>query len=259
MSDTMLQSDLETDYLFQMLERSIKMSRTEHREANHLEDDGGIREIIQSAQMIPISDSEQSNRGQMAPLDEPQQLWGRPGWSQFSGSSRNVNNDAKATKRSADEAELDVGVEQNQPVKTAVKRTLAFVDCQTPNRATRQAFEYIQDDESGEEDTPLIDRLRAASSSAASTLPAHTSLRIRSVDPCLPTMGCPVGSVASFGAPSQEARVSSSDVEGQAKTESTYQRVSISQLLNDDEDDGTPGNDHAVQQKNLLMEILRRL
>ncbi|KAK5709476.1 hypothetical protein LTR17_019751 [Elasticomyces elasticus] len=46
----------------------------------YLEDDGGIREIIQSATMLPISQDERQGYGQMARLEEKQQLWGREGW-----------------------------------------------------------------------------------------------------------------------------------------------------------------------------------
>jgi hypothetical protein len=39
-----------------------------------------MREIIQGASIIPVTEHEKSGFGQMAPLDVPQRLWGRPGW-----------------------------------------------------------------------------------------------------------------------------------------------------------------------------------
>jgi hypothetical protein len=62
-----------------MYERAKRMTNLEHH-VSHLEDDYGMREIIQGASIIPVMDHERSGPGQMAPLDEPQRLWGRPGW-----------------------------------------------------------------------------------------------------------------------------------------------------------------------------------
>ncbi|KAK6439462.1 hypothetical protein LTR95_004332 [Oleoguttula sp. CCFEE 5521] len=65
-----------------MHERSKRMTGIEHRGASYLEDDDGIRGIIQSAQIIAVTTDEMSGAGQIAPLAEPQQLWGRSGWQQ---------------------------------------------------------------------------------------------------------------------------------------------------------------------------------
>jgi hypothetical protein len=62
-----------------MYERAKRMTNLEHH-VSHLEDDYGMREIIQGASIIPFTNHERSGPGQMAPLDEPQRLWGRPGW-----------------------------------------------------------------------------------------------------------------------------------------------------------------------------------
>nr|POE88431.1 putative atp-dependent helicase c17a2.12 [Quercus suber] len=62
-----------------ILERSQRMTQAEHADASNLDDDGGIREIIQSARLLPLD----SNEPRMARLDEPQQLWGRDGWRNF--------------------------------------------------------------------------------------------------------------------------------------------------------------------------------
>jgi hypothetical protein len=62
-----------------MHERAKRMTNLEHH-VSHLEDDYGMREIIQGASLIPVTKHERSGPGQMAPLDEPQRLWGRSGW-----------------------------------------------------------------------------------------------------------------------------------------------------------------------------------
>lgn len=111
-----------------MLERSKRMSRTEHHEAKALEDDGGIREIIQSAKILPVAANETD---QMASLEEPQQLWCRPGWQEFSriSSSRSEN----VAKRKA--GEMSVAGKPNEaeavtePRNKKRRHVLSFVDC----------------------------------------------------------------------------------------------------------------------------------
>lgn len=83
-----------------MHERAKRMTNVEHH-VSHLEDDYGMREIIQSARIISVQEHERSGPGQMAPLDVPQRLWGRPGWreslpkSSFStGKNRSADNHA---------------------------------------------------------------------------------------------------------------------------------------------------------------------
>lgn len=64
-----------------MLERSRRMTKAEHDSAKALEDDGGIREIIQSARVMTLSAEEREGSGQMAALTtQAEQLWGRDGW-----------------------------------------------------------------------------------------------------------------------------------------------------------------------------------
>ncbi|KAM0706409.1 hypothetical protein Q7P35_005735 [Cladosporium inversicolor] len=65
-----------------MHERAKRMTNLEHH-VSHLEDDYGMREIIQGASIIPVMEHETSGSGQMAPLDVPQRLWGRAGWREF--------------------------------------------------------------------------------------------------------------------------------------------------------------------------------
>ncbi|KAF2036246.1 hypothetical protein EK21DRAFT_83948 [Setomelanomma holmii] len=63
--------------------RAKKMSRSQHLEAKELEDDAGIIEIIQSAQIIPVLPEEEEGEGMFAKLETPQQVFGRPGRHKF--------------------------------------------------------------------------------------------------------------------------------------------------------------------------------
>ena len=67
--------------------------------AKVLEDDGGIREIIQNARLLPIRDEERVGYGQMAPLEVAQQLWGRPGWHESVGLVAPVRPKAKRRRQ----------------------------------------------------------------------------------------------------------------------------------------------------------------
>ncbi|KAL1792706.1 hypothetical protein ACET3X_009213 [Alternaria dauci] len=58
--------------------RAKKMSRADHQEAKELEDDAGIIEIIQNAQILPVGDDEGEGISSFALLQTPQQLFGRP-------------------------------------------------------------------------------------------------------------------------------------------------------------------------------------
>ncbi|KAF3052232.1 hypothetical protein E8E11_010799 [Didymella keratinophila] len=60
-----------------IFERAKKMSRAQHSEAKELEDDAGVTEIIQNAQILPVSSDEQ-NLAKFALLKLPQQLFARP-------------------------------------------------------------------------------------------------------------------------------------------------------------------------------------
>ena len=60
-----------------IFERAKKMSRAQHSEAKELEDDAGITEIIQNAQILSVSDKEHG-LAKFALLTTPQQLFGRP-------------------------------------------------------------------------------------------------------------------------------------------------------------------------------------
>ena len=61
-----------------IFDRAKKMSRAQHSEAKELEDDLGITEIIQNAQVLPILPGEEEGEGMFAKLEMPQQVFGRP-------------------------------------------------------------------------------------------------------------------------------------------------------------------------------------
>jgi hypothetical protein len=66
-----------------MHERAKRMTSVEHH-VSHLEDDDGMREIIQGAGLMSVMEHERSGSGQMASLEVPQRLWARSGWRDFS-------------------------------------------------------------------------------------------------------------------------------------------------------------------------------
>jgi len=55
------------------------MTSREHLAAKDLENDSTITKIIQEARVLPLQEQELSGYGQMAKLETPQQLFGRPG------------------------------------------------------------------------------------------------------------------------------------------------------------------------------------
>jgi hypothetical protein len=61
-----------------IFKRAKKMSRQQHLEAKELEDDAGIMDIIQNAQIIPVEPGESEGAAKFAPLEVPQQVFGRP-------------------------------------------------------------------------------------------------------------------------------------------------------------------------------------
>ncbi|KAH7075554.1 P-loop containing nucleoside triphosphate hydrolase protein [Paraphoma chrysanthemicola] len=63
--------------------RAKKMSRSQHLEAKELEDDAGIVEIIQNAQVLPVLPEEEEGEDMFAKLQTPQQVFGRPGRHKF--------------------------------------------------------------------------------------------------------------------------------------------------------------------------------
>jgi hypothetical protein len=88
-----------------MYERAKRMTSTEHHVVSHLEDDDGMREIIQGAGLMSVSENESYGAGQMAPLEVPQRLWARPGWRDTLSKS---NFSSAKLPRAGEPAALDV-------------------------------------------------------------------------------------------------------------------------------------------------------
>ncbi|KAK5136828.1 hypothetical protein LTR08_001750 [Meristemomyces frigidus] len=131
-----------------MFERAKRMTRSEHLTAKVLEDDGGIREIIQSARLLPVKDEEKSGYGQVALLGEAQQLWGRPGWHETVGYAAPARPSAKRQRQRPvmlndvtnpeedarvvyDEEDARVVYDDNA-AKRVGTRAVAFLDCTNP-------------------------------------------------------------------------------------------------------------------------------
>lgn len=221
-----------------MLERSKRMTRSEHHSAKALEDDGGIREIIQSAKVLPVLEREKNARGQMAPLEESQQLWARPGWKSFTG-VKAARSDAGSKKRKVRDEDLEgEGVAESwQPAEKTVRRTLSFVDC-----SNGEAHAQRNDDES--DDEPIVRRWRQNSLTsplaprAIQAVHFRTPLDTQQIKVELPSPEFePMQTSPSYGFIDQ------------------YRRVAISQLLNNE----PPGKDMDSQGGELVQEILRRL
>lgn len=89
----------------EMFERARRMTRTEHSDAKMLDDDGGIKQIIQSARPLPIEEHERTGYGQVAFLDQPQQLWSRPDWAVWKKKIHDEVSTARSPrKRKADDS-----------------------------------------------------------------------------------------------------------------------------------------------------------
>jgi len=124
-----------------IFERAKKMSRDEHLEAKTLEDDDKITNIIQNAKIIPVGRGEALGYSQMARLQTPQQVFGRPGRAKFRAVGPEGDNSAakpkkrqrKSTKvKVKDDAPVELPgdsyeqMEVNVPQRTAVTSSSLF-------------------------------------------------------------------------------------------------------------------------------------
>jgi superfamily II DNA or RNA helicase len=91
-----------------VFERARTMTRAEHKNAKELDDDDGIRGIIQSAQPIPVHEADGADS--VALIQRPQQLFARPGWAKWkraaqeNSKSRHETSQSKGKKRKAENA-----------------------------------------------------------------------------------------------------------------------------------------------------------
>ena len=239
-----------------MLERSKRMTRAEHHDAKSLEDDGGIREIIQSAKVMPMAQHERSGYGQMAPLEEPQQLWGRPGWRQFSSSR--VTSHPRKRKGAVDSCDVDEegfiedGVRRGKKV---VRRTLAFVDCTRSENWSRG--DTCTDEGSAQDsDEPILDQWCRRSLTTTVT-PLPVAVITRAEDPFLPPYpySLNIESHSRTLVPSDLHTHTAHSRRGPSPT-LAHPKLAISQLLNDEPASGIKSEQPSPE---LLREIIRRL
>ncbi|KAK1821853.1 hypothetical protein LTR12_003729 [Friedmanniomyces endolithicus] len=238
-----------------MLERAKRMTRSEHMDAKVLEDDGGVREIIQSARMLPVFLEEQDGYGQMAALEEPQQLWGRDGWRETVVRSTVMTDSvAKDNKRrrtimfedltKADEtARL---VDDDEDVKpNAKRRVLKFVDC-ARSGAEEQDVEL---EDGSDDDEPMAARWMRTSLNTPPTLP--NGLRQDSAMPVL------TGHEQIIPVPSGPPRVAAAEVSTTASTQ--YRGIPVRDLLNGAVVNESVSRPEGKPLTDLLQEIVRRL
>ncbi|KAK1004940.1 hypothetical protein LTR54_007261 [Friedmanniomyces endolithicus] len=211
-----------------MLERARRMTRSEHMDAKVLEDDGGVREIIQSARMLPVASEEQDGYGQMAALEEPQQLWGRDGWRETVVRSTVMTNAVvKDNKRrrtimfeditKADETARIVDDDEDAK-PNAKRRVLKFVDCTRSGAEERD----VEVDDGSDGDEPMVSRWMRASLSTQPTLP--TGLRQDSAMPVF------TGHEQIIPVPSGPPRVAAAEVSATASAQ--YRGMPVRDLLN---------------------------
>jgi superfamily II DNA or RNA helicase len=106
-----------------IFERARTMSRAEHKNAKELDDDGGIREIIQSAQPIPVFPHEAVGAGSIAFIRERQQLFARPGWASWKNAAReNSKHHAEKTSSSRSGKRKAEGSNDKTPTKKRAKK-----------------------------------------------------------------------------------------------------------------------------------------
>lgn len=171
----------------EMYERARRMTRAEHSDAKMLDDDGGIKEIIQSARPLRIEEDERTGYGQVALLQQPQQLWSRPDWGTW---KKRIDDEVSAAqktgKRKAQSQAGNVKSAKKQKKAPAVtfvditdasepQRLVDALDDGPSSPITTHAAEspYIQDSSSAATTIPgpsrSITRLPFASNTAAGT------------------------------------------------------------------------------------------
>ena len=91
--------------------RAKKMSRADHQEAKELEDDAGIIDIIQNAQILPVGDDKGEGRASFALLKTPQQIFGRPNRHKY---HRYGISDPKTTDRPQKKARTSKGAKEDK-------------------------------------------------------------------------------------------------------------------------------------------------
>lgn len=152
-----------------MHERAKRMDHLEHSDVSHVEDDGGMRAIIQSAKMIPVLEAEKEGAGQMAPLEEPQQIWGRSGWREALESS---------TKQASNKRRRANTPVKKGPTKRVKERSLTAVELpRTPVPiVTSLSAEAVGEGDSSEDEPMMVQWRRKSESQAGSNGNSITSI-----------------------------------------------------------------------------------
>lgn len=167
-----------------MHERAKRMTNLEHHDVSHLEDDYGMREIIQGTKLLPVLDVEKSGSGQMAPLEVPQRLWGRPGWREtLDNGAKGSRPGGKGKQRAAPEEVTQANDGPAEPVKKKKKtvrlatpgsRNLSAVAIPSSSEAPSSSLlgtsalergftSAVQDQGDETEDEPMMHRWRRES------------------------------------------------------------------------------------------------
>ncbi|KAK4903202.1 hypothetical protein LTR27_000130 [Elasticomyces elasticus] len=232
-----------------MLERAKRMTRSEHADAKALEDDGGVRDIIQSARMLPVSQEERQVYGQMARLEEKQQLWGRDGWWETVSMSVARSSEKKRRRTitfddiTKDDEDARLVNEGEELPPGAKRRVLSFVDC------TRPTHNYLKADEDSDNEPVMNDWRRRSSSGIRPSLPAG----LRN-DLMLPVVGHAEQLAPAW--PQSSARATVFDPTRRA---GKVRGMSIQDLLNDHGDIERAFGQFEDRRTFLLKEIVSRL
>jgi len=162
-----------------MLERSKRMTRVEHMDAKVLEDDGGMQEIIQSARLIPLTEHEKDGRAQVALLEEPQQLWGRPGWQETVQplTSDSLPSEKKTKKITFNDVtnpdeEMRMIDEDHEADSKLKQQVSTFADCTNPDQD-----EALVDTDASDNEPLMSRRRRKMSSESVAVRSGDTRLR----------------------------------------------------------------------------------
>ena len=117
-----------------MYERAAKMTKREHLAAKILEEDADMRNIIQDQKVIPISEDETIGINKIAPLQVPQQLFGRPS---RAGKRKAGKMEKEVFGEHGEQADAGLGEDETaSPVKKKRKKNKAKVSFQDDAPAT---------------------------------------------------------------------------------------------------------------------------
>lgn len=250
-----------------MLDRSKRMTRAEHLNASHLEDDGGIKQIIQSAAPLPVQEAEDLGRGQMAPLDVPQRVWCREGWREYYLTSRPGQGKKRKAKGEVDAGDAVAASESKRQKKKAARRTLAYVDCTGRREAASSASGQSEVVDESEDDVPLSQRRKPGAEESPKTPQMVLALASRGHQ-AAESSNAAIKKERSDDASPSAASVFTPyaiashvhDASSSSRTGPGDGRMSISSLLSGGGHEGTSGGGmNSYARNDLVQDILQRL